>query len=417
MPGALWRDRELRLLTVGLTTGMAGDSVMLLTFAVWVKSLTGSTASAAMVMPCLAGPSALAPLGGWLLDRVSKRRFLVHANLVAAVVLLPLLAVRDRSDVWIIYVVAALYGTLFVATAAALNGLLKELLDDDMLVAVNGTLQGIKEGLRVAGPLTGAALFAVLGGAAVALVDAVTFLVAAGSIAAIRPPRFEVRRGGPSWRGELSAGVRHLVDDPALRRTMTASAIAWLVLGLGESVSFAIVERGLHRPPEFLGVLACAQGVGSVAGGLASARAVRRVGEMGALAVGLCAFGAGTALCAVAALPAVLAGRVVAGAGFAVGMVAFVTLLQRRTPASLLGRVSTAAETFTSGPQTISIMIGAALIATVDHRLLLGVMAVGMVGAGLHLWPHRHLAARAPAHVDRSPTMIDIRHRDGNDLV
>jgi MFS family permease len=402
--GALLRHRDLRLLTIGLSASMAGDSLMLLVFAIWVKTLTGSNGAAALVLLCIAAPCAIAPLGGWLLDRVPHRRFLVIANIASALTLLPLLEVRDRTDVWIIYLVASLYGVLFVATAAALNGLLKDLLAEELLATANGALQTIKEGLRVAGPLAGAALLATMGGATVALIDAATFLIAAASIAAIglrdRPP---VRAELP-WPREMSAGLRHLMTDAALRRTMTASAIAWLVIGLTESVSFAVVDQGLHRPPEFIGVLACAQGAGSIAGGLGAARIIGRAGEMSAIALGLCLFGAGAGLCMITSLPIVLAGKTVTGLGFAISMVGFVTILQRRTPTPLLGRVSTAAETFTSGPQTISIAIGAALITAVDYRLLLAIISAGMLTAAIHLWPQRRLTTPETRQASVVPT-------------
>jgi Na+/melibiose symporter-like transporter len=264
----LFRHRDFRLLLIGLSTSMIGDSLMLLVFAIWVKTLTGSNGAAASVMLCIAAPYAVAPLGGWLVDRVRHRRFLIGANIASALMLLPLIGVHDRSDIWIIYLVAALYGVSMVATAAALNGLLKELLADEVLAAANGTLQTVREGLRLGGPLAGAVLFATLGGAAVALADAATFLAAAAAITLMRLREKPPERSDLHWLREISAGLRHLMAETALRRTMIAGAVAWLVIGLGESVSFAVVDQGLHRPPGFIGVLASAQGAGCVAGGL-----------------------------------------------------------------------------------------------------------------------------------------------------
>jgi MFS family permease len=392
----LFGHRDFRLLLIGLSTSMIGDSLMLLVFAIWVKTLTGSNGAAASVMLCIAAPYAVAPLGGWLVDRVRHRRFLIGANIASALMLLPLIGVHDRSDIWIIYLVAALYGISMVATAAALNGLLKELLADEVLAAANGTLQTVREGLRLGGPLAGAVLFATLGGAAVALADAATFLAAAAAITLMRLREEPPERSDLHWLREMSAGLRHLMAEAALRRTMIAGAVAWLVIGLSESVSFAVVDQGLHRPPEFIGVLASAQGAGCVAGGLISARIIGRIGELAATGIGLAAFGIGSGLCILTSLPTVLAGKTVAGVGFVIIMIGFVTVLQRRTPQPLIGRVSTAAETLTSGPQTISIAAGAALISLVDYRLLLAVMCVGTTTAATLLWSGRRLTAPQP---------------------
>jgi MFS family permease len=386
-------DRDLRLLFAGLSVSMAGDSLMLLVFAIWVKSLTGSNGAAASVMLCVAVPFAVSPLGGWLVDRVSRRRFLVSANLLSGLMLLPLLAVRDRGDIWIIYVVAVLYGVSMVATGAAINGILKELLDDDRLAAANGALHTVREGLRLGGPLAGAVLFATLGGAAVALIDAATFLAAAGFLRAMRVRDERPEDTGLRWQDEVSAGLRHVMAQPVLRRMMAASALAWLVIGLGESVGFAVVDEGLHRPPEFIGVLSSAQGAGCLVGGLIGARLIARFGELAATGHGLCLFGIGSGLCTSGWLPGVLAGKTISGTGFVLLTIGFSTVLQRMTPAHLLGRVSTAAETLTSGPQLLSIAVGAALISAVDYRLLLLAMATGALAAAALLWTGRRLTA------------------------
>lgn len=416
---ALLRDRDFCLLFAGLTAGMVGDSLMLLVFAIWVKTLTGSNGAAALVMLFIALPCAGAPVGGWLVDRFRRRPFLIAANVASAVMLLPLFTVHGREDVWIIYLVAALYGISWVATASALNGLIKELLADEVLATANGAFLTVREGLRLGGPLVGAALFATLGGAVVAAIDAASFLAVAIALAMMRFREQPPGRTDLNWLGEMGAGLRHLMAEPVLRHTMIAGAIAWLIIGLGESVAFAVVDQGLHRPPEFIGVLASAQGVGCIVGGLIAAPVIGRVGEISATAIGLTAFGTGSGLCMFASLPAVLAGKAVAGVGFTLAMVGFATVLQRRTPQPLIGRVSTAAETLTSGPQTISIAAGAALISLVDYRLLLAVMSVGMLTAAMYLWSGRRLTAPSTPHScsSRSEAHNDRRGERADEVV
>jgi MFS family permease len=387
---------DFRLLFVGLATSMAGDALMLLVYGIWVKQLTGSNGAAGLVILFVALPYALGPLGGWLVDRFRRRPFLVVANLASVLTLLPLLAVRGASDVWIIDLVAVLYGISSVSISSALNGLLKELLADDALAGANGALQTVKEGLRLGGPLAGAALFAAFGGPTVAMIDAATFVVAAIAIARMglreAPPARVVSR----WREEVMAGLAHLRVEAALRRLMVGTGIAFLVMGLNESLYYALIDQGLHRPPTFIGVLASAQGAGAIVGGLLVARVAGRLGELGTTAIGLAACGIGAALSLPPSLTAVLLGRVVAGFGLAVGVVMFSTLVQRRTPHALVGRVSMAAETLTSGPQTISIAVGAMLVSVVDYRLLLMIVFAGMTFGATHLWAGRRLTRPAP---------------------
>jgi hypothetical protein len=61
------------------------------------------------------------------------------------------------------------------------------------------------------------------------------------------------------------------------------------------------------------------------------------------------------------------------------------TLIQRRTPADLLGRVDAALTIAVTVPQTASIALGAALVAVVDYRLLLAVMAAVLVISVVYL--------------------------------
>jgi MFS family permease len=165
---------------------MLGDSIMLLVLSMWVKTLTGSNAQAGLTFLFMVLPSLFAPLIGVYVDRVRRKPILVWGNLASALGVLPLVLVRDEGDVWIIWMVAVLYGVSFIVLPAALNGLLKEMLPEEMLVDANSSLQTVKEGYRLFGPLAGAALFAGLGGWAVATLDAVSFVVAAAAIATIR---------------------------------------------------------------------------------------------------------------------------------------------------------------------------------------------------------------------------------------
>jgi MFS family permease len=388
---AVFRLPDFRLLFAGLVASMVGDALMVLVFAIWVKRLTGSNSAAGLVMLFMVVPYAMSPLGGWVIDRFRRRPFLVVVNLASALILLPLFAVRDASDVWLIYLVALLYGVSSITIAAALNGLLKELLADSLLASANGALQTVKEGLRLGGPLAGAALFATFGGPALAAIDAVSFLAAAAAISQMRLQEEPAKSTKLNWSSELTAGLSLIRIEPALRRTMTAGAIAFLVIGLNESISFALVDQGLHRPPEFVAVLSSAQGVGAIAGGLLVARLITHSGELAATATGLAAFGIGDALCVLPQLPSVLAGRIVSGFGLSVIFVGLNTVLQRRTPGPLLGRVSLAAETLTSGPQTISIAAGAILVSAVDYRLLLTIVTTGMLTGAIYLWNGRRL--------------------------
>jgi MFS family permease len=369
-------------LFIGTTTSMFGDSVMLLVFSMWVKELTGSSSLAGLTFFWMVLPSLFAPFLGGPIDRVRRKRLLVWGNLASAVMVLPLLLVRDAGQVWVIWSVAFLYGVSFVVLPAGLNGLLKLLVPEDELVDANASLQTVKEGLRLIGPLVGAGLYGAFGGWAVALVDAGSFVVAALLISRIRlteaPPEPEM---GAYW-SELRTGARHLTGEYVLKHVLVAFACMLLVLGFAEASLYAVLDA-FGRPVEFAGVLVAIEGVGAVAGGLTVSRIVRRRGEAGSVAIGLGLLALAFAVIGAVTTPAVLLAAVVLlGYSIPVLFVAYTTLVQRRTPQRLMGRVGTALEVVLGVPQAISLAVGAALVAVLDYRVIFGLMgAVTLLGS------------------------------------
>ncbi|MFI5956557.1 MFS transporter [Cryptosporangium sp. NPDC051539] len=380
----LLRRTDFRLLFAGQALSMFGDSAMLLVLAIWVKELTGSSGMAGLTLVFVAAPSLIGPLGGWLVDRVRRRLFLVVTNLCSAVSVVPLLFVRSERHVWVIYGVATVYGTLLVLHMAALNALLKTMLPDSSLGEANAVLQTVKEALRLIAPLTGAALYALIGGSGVALLDAMTFVGAALALGVLKVHEPSPVATRESIRAELAAGLRFLWRARPLLHVTVALALALLVIGIAESVVFAIVDW-LGRPPEFVGVVVAVQGVGAVVGGFAATWLIRAAGEVRTVIIGLGTFSAGTMTMIVSWLPAVVGGVVLAGFGLPLVLVGFVTSLQRSTSGALIGRVTTAAYLVIGVPQTVSVALGALLVAVIDYRVLLGVMAVGTLLAVVYL--------------------------------
>ncbi|NES15368.1 MULTISPECIES: MFS transporter [Micromonospora] len=395
------RRPDFRLLFVALVASMAAESVLLLALAVWVKDLTGSDGMAGATIFAIIAPMTLAPLVGWLVDRHRRRPFFVAANLGTAVLLSPLLAVHDRADVWVIYVVAALYGLSYITLSAVLSGLIRHLVPSDLLADANGVLQTVRQGLRLVGPLAGAGLYAAVGGWLLVALAMTGFLTAAGVVGLLRVTETVPSGADLRWPAELGAGLRHLAGEPALRRALLGYGLGSLVMGFTESLIFAYVDQGLRRDVAFVGVLVTVQGIGGLVGGLLSATVVRRAGEVGALAAGVTFFGPAALALAYPRLWLGVVALLLAGVSLPLTMVGLNTLVQRRTPAALLGRVAAASEALVSGPQALSIGTGAVLVGVVDYRLLFALVGVTTTAAGLYLWHGRRLTPprAAPARI------------------
>ena len=320
-----------------------------------------------------------------MVDRLRRRPLLIGIYAAEALVVLALLFVHDRGDVWIIYAVALFYGAAGTFGASARSALMTVMLPRELLAESNGMLQTLREGLRLVAPLVGALIYAAVGGGAVAVLDSASFaaVVIALALMRIEEPRFE--REEHRFATELLAGARHVFGTLPLRQIILATGVCLLVVGFAETLIFAVLDEGLHRPASFFGVLSSLQGVGAIAGGLTAARTMRRVGDVKLVGFGMVLLTVGEITFISHSLVLVLAGIAVAGAGIAWLIVGYATAIQLRTPLRLQGRVLSASDTLINTPQTVSIALGALLVSVVDYRLLVVVMGVVVAACGAYL--------------------------------
>jgi MFS family permease len=398
----LLRIREARIFLFGWSLSVFGDWALFIAIGVWMKDLTGSNSAAGLVFFALALPSLFSPLAGVLVDRLSRRRVLIATYSIEAVAVLSLLLVQDRSDAWLIYAVAAFYGTAGTLAAAARSAFMTVLLPRDLLAEANGMFQTVREGLRLVAPLVGAAIYASVGGGMVAILDSASFVAVVGALLLLRvdEPRFQ--REEHHFVTELLAGARHIRATVQLRQIVLATGVCLLVVGFSETVIFAVLDQGLHRPTSFFGVLSSLQGIGAIFGGITAARTMRRVGDVKLVGLGMALFAIGELSFVSSSLPLVLTGIAVAGSGIAWFIVGFATAIQLRSPARLQGRVAGAADTLVGTPQTVSIALGAALVVIVDYRLLTAFACVVTLGCGVFLLTRR---AIVPAEVAEEPAI------------
>jgi MFS family permease len=379
---SLFAYRDARLLLAGQTLSAFGDWAMLIVLAVWMKSLTGSSALAGLTFFVFAAGALAAPLGGLLADRVRRRPLMIASDCVLGAFVLVLLLVHHRGEAWLIYAVAFVYGALGTVFFPARAALLKMMLPEELLAAANGALTSTREGLRVIAPLAGAGLYTLLGGGAVAVLDSATFAASVFFLSRMRVPEEKPAPPEHHFTREVTAGLRHVWATLPLRQVLLGVAVALLVVGFADTLIFYVIAA-LGKQPSFFGVFATIQGTGSIAGGVMAASLLRRVGEVRIVGLGLALFAVAD-LCLIApSFGVVLVAGPLAGIGVAWVIVGFSTALQTRTPLAIQGRVSATADLTLSIAQTTSIGTGALLSAVVDYRILFALMAaVVLLSAG-----------------------------------
>ncbi|KDN80172.1 membrane protein [Streptomyces olindensis] len=394
------RDRDAGLYLCAVVVSGFGTSALWLASGVWVKDLTGSDGLAALCLLALWLPTLAGPLLGTLADRGRRKPLLIGVNLLLGALLLTLVSLDSPGDLWLLYAVLFVYGAAGVVHDAAESALVASAVDPSLLGDFNGLRMTAGEGMKLLAPLAGAGLYAAYGGASVALLDAATFVLATALYALLRGREEKPAPPSGGRRRRTAEGARHLWAHPVLRPLVLAGGATMLCAGLNGAMVYAVVDD-LGHSPAYAGVLYAVQGAGSVAVGLLSGPALRRLGERRFAAYGIALLACAVALRAVPYDPSALVCSAAIGAGLPAVLIATLTSVQRETPGPLLGRVTATAHTLVYAPNVVGLAAGAALVELVDHRLVLVALGVGLLVTAAWLFQS---PARAERTVSRSPS-------------
>ncbi|MEU4467758.1 MFS transporter [Streptomyces sp. NPDC024017] len=307
-------------------------------------------------------------LGGAVADRVDQRRAMwtvdaLRGLLVAAFAVAVALG---HASIGLLIVLAVALTTLQTLFDNAATALLPTLVDRDALGSANARLM---TGQRIAGGLLGGPVVPLLLAAGTAVpfaADAVTFLVAAALIASLpnAGPDRKPRPAGSTLRREIAEGLRTLWRDRALRALCAATALCNIGMGTQLAMLVVLVTDWLRAGPAGYAAAGAAFTLGSLAGGVVNGRLVARLGRLRSV---LLAGSVQTALLVVMGTVRSLAVLVGALAVFGLlGMVWNVnttTLMQERSPAGLLGRVSSAFRTLAFAGVPLGALLGGAVAA------------------------------------------------------
>jgi predicted MFS family arabinose efflux permease len=262
--------------TAGLIS-MAGDWALKIALPILVLQLTGSIAATSGVVIAGMLPALLfGAFAGVFVDRWDRRRVMIAANVLQAAALLPLLAVHQAADIWIVYAVMAVAATINQFFKPAEAALVPMLVDMNDLVAANA-LNGVNNNLaRLLGPAGGGLIVAAGGLPGIVAVDAVTFVVSAALLCLIRGGYRTARPAATSvarhpfanlWR-EFGAGLRVIRGSRVLIVLVATFAFTQIGEGIMEALFAVYVRDSLHGGAQEVGWLMSAQAVGGVLGGV-----------------------------------------------------------------------------------------------------------------------------------------------------
>ncbi|MDQ2660326.1 MAG: MFS transporter [Actinomycetota bacterium] len=360
------RNPAYRWLAAALVASMVGAGIWMVALVWQIVAIGGGAAELSLVAGATAiGMLLTTLLGGALADRIPQRRILLVVEVVraATVGIVALLSLTGGLAVWQLTAVAFVGGVMAGLYYPAYSALLPSMVPEDQLLAANG-FEGMARPIlmQAGGPALASGLIAISSPGAALAVTALSGVVAALCIVKI-PDAVRAEQAGQPARPEqlgqpeqaatqrhpavsllidVREGFVYMVRTPWLLGTLTfASLLILLIMGPFEVlVPFVILDVAGGGPGDHALVLA-AFGIGGAVGSMvvASLKLPRRY-----LTVMNLLWGLGCLPLAVFGLTdqiwVMALAAFAVGAAFNGGVVIWGTLLQRRVPAAMLGRVS-----------------------------------------------------------------------------
>ena len=348
----------------GALASQLGDGALYFALG-WAASEISATAAGLVLTGITLPRTVLLLLGGAVGDRFGARRVMIagDAVMLAVAVLLGLLVVRLGTSLALLLSVALVVGVVDAFYLPSAGSMPRRLVADAQLTRALALRQSGSQLVSMAGGPLGGALVAVAGLAAVAWVDAATFLVVLIVLVLIRarPDSVSPVRSS-SVLGDAVDGVRVAAGTPALRSTLLLVAgVAGFVIP-GSSLLVPLLARDHGWSATAAGVVVGAQSAGTLLASLVVARigGARRPGRAAAAASLLIATGqCAVALTVTSWSAAVGATAVGLGVGVFVGNLA--PVLMGVAPRTHLARVQALLGLVQSGALLISTNVLAGL--------------------------------------------------------
>jgi len=383
----LWRHGDFLKLWGAQSISLFGSEIT--TLALPLTAITLLNASALQMG--LLGMFGQAPFlllslfaGVWL-ERVRRRPVLVGADVGRAILLLsiPVAAFTGVLTLPQLYIVAFAVGMLSVVFEIAHFAYVPSLVPRPQLVEGNSRLQVSYSVAESGGPAVAGLLAQVISAPFAVLVDAVSYLVSALLLGAIRTPEPAQRplpRAAPVWRA-AAEGLRALLGHPLLRAIIVASVLSQVFAAGVLPIYVLYATRDLQLTPAVIGLIFASGGGAAVTGALLAERVAGRIGVGNAIVGGWLLEGLARLLIPLAAGPAsvfiLMMARVFMGATGTVANIHQWSLRQNIIPDSLQARVTASHRFFVYGASAIGALLGGVLATFLGLHTALVVCAVG----------------------------------------
>ncbi len=262
----VWLGQFVSIVGSGMTTFGLG---------IWAWQATGRATALALVGLCALIPAILAsPVAGALVDRWSRKKIMIVADLVAGAgaVFLLILSLLGRLQIWHIYLVAAANGAGGAFQGPAYRASISMMIDKAQYGRAYGMLGMVNSASGIVAPILAGALLGVIGLRGILMIDIATFLFAVGMLLIARIPQpvredSSVSLGRRHLIRESMFGFRYLAERRPLLHLLLAYASLNIIMTLVFTILTPMVLARTGSNELTLGTVQMFLGLGGVTGG------------------------------------------------------------------------------------------------------------------------------------------------------
>lgn len=381
-PFAVFRNRNFTLLWSAQLVSTIGSALTSLAASILVYRATGSALSVGLMLMATAAPSILLGLiAGVFVDRLDRKRIMVTADLLRALLVFTIPFVIESNIAWL-YVIVLLTSSVGQFFDPAQSSVLPEVASDPELAAANSLMAISSFGATAVG-FAASGLLAQISIEWAFYIDALTFLFSAGCIFLTQVPKIQAEgdtRIATVLRN-MQSGMSFLFRSPVLRSSFMILPLMGISFGLSNSLLLPFATRALGATEFQYGVQEGLTSLGFVVGSLLMARVADRLPAGQWLTLSFVAMGVCQIIYSqLSSIPLAFFFVTLSGLANAPSVVARQLLLQRSTPREMRGRV--ASVFFVT--RDVSFLIGMALTGLAD---VVGVRELFFIGAMIILAP------------------------------
>lgn len=376
----LFTNRRFMQLWIGQGFSFVGDFVSTVALVVLVVQISGSASAVGGVLVSRLLPTLASPLIGVLADRLDRRVILVTCDLARAGLIVGVIFTRSLL---LIYVLVFLIGVARAFFNPTIRAAFPSVVGEGDLARANALISGTLSVSVMVGPALGGLLVAGVGVGAAFALDAATYLISAALLSriALPPPEGE---SGESFAGELRAGLSYL-GGARIPLAIIIGTFLTILTANATVPAEVFLAKGIFDAGDMgYGLLVAFWGGGMVIGSALTAVLDGRVNLVLLYFVSI--FVTALALAGAGVSPAfsfALISLAIAGAANGIDNVATDTVLQRRVPEALLGRVFSVRFLGYSAGEALAYPLGGLLVDSAGPRSTYILAGAATASAGI----------------------------------